>query len=582
MKKQTFLSNRVNKYSIRKFKFGAASVLIGSLLFLGNNVQAAEEPVEDTNILLSENNIGDEEVNSIKQVDEENQEPSIFSEELPNVEEDGLVNQDSEENQESLAFAQYLPKTEEASVNATRGNISDQLNVTATLDVKDRVHAVGGKHGDLGYTNFDFTAEIPLTAKEGDYFDVYYEPALSVSPVNPNDVTNGRDPITGIQRGVRDRNTGELIAEIEDYRDQSFIRYILTNYVERKSNVKINQRYTHAYDYENAPNSGNYTVGYTIGDKEYKKNVYIDYANNQPSMKNGYGVSNVLYEVIDSRDYTNISYFNPTFNQLQSGTYGLIYPFKTSDSAINPMEFEKAKVTIYEVSEGNKLNESHYFVPEEVNAVDVTNDVNLTFDQSSNGWRFDLINPNKSYVAVTKGKARQLLPGEQGEFVVGSEIGNVHDYNTTARMITGLVVIGQGASGEGTDKPGAFFENHIYYDKVLTFEGELIPEKTEVKEVLKQNESKGTEDEKFNTSPIPDGYKWVQTTPSSNMLNQNVNDDGSIENQNYIPGETQYVTYSYEKVKQPGRFKEAHHYHIVYVDEDGNPVDKEGNPVEAG
>ena len=204
MKKQTFLSNRVNKYSIRKFKFGAASVLIGSLLFLGNNVQAAEEPVEDTNILLSENNIGDEEVNSIKQVDEENQEPSIFSEELPNVEEDGLVNQDSEENQESLAFAQYLPKTEEASVNATRGNISDQLNVTATLDVKDKVHAVGGKHGDLGYTNFNFTAEIPSTAKEGDYFDVYYEPALSVSPVNPNDVTNGRDPITGIQRGVRE------------------------------------------------------------------------------------------------------------------------------------------------------------------------------------------------------------------------------------------------------------------------------------------------------------------------------------------------------------------------------------------
>ena len=191
MKKQTFLSNRVNKYSIRKFKFGAASVLIGSLLFLGNNVQAAEEPVEDTNILLSENNIGDEEVNSIKQVDEENQEPSIFSEELPNVEEDGLVNQDSEGNQESLAFAQYLPKTEEASVNATRDNIniSEQLNINATLDVKDKVHAVGGGKGDLDYTNFSFIAEIPSTAKEGDYFDVHYEPALSVSPVNPNDVT---------------------------------------------------------------------------------------------------------------------------------------------------------------------------------------------------------------------------------------------------------------------------------------------------------------------------------------------------------------------------------------------------------
>ncbi|WP_411774711.1 YSIRK-type signal peptide-containing protein [Staphylococcus saprophyticus] len=38
------MDKRQNKYSIRKFTFGASSILIGSLLFLGvGTAQAAEE-----------------------------------------------------------------------------------------------------------------------------------------------------------------------------------------------------------------------------------------------------------------------------------------------------------------------------------------------------------------------------------------------------------------------------------------------------------------------------------------------------------------------------------------------------------
>ncbi|WP_371440750.1 YSIRK-type signal peptide-containing protein, partial [Nosocomiicoccus sp. HMSC067E10] len=43
MKKLDFLPNRLNKYSIRKFTVGTASILIGSLVFLGHDAKAAED-----------------------------------------------------------------------------------------------------------------------------------------------------------------------------------------------------------------------------------------------------------------------------------------------------------------------------------------------------------------------------------------------------------------------------------------------------------------------------------------------------------------------------------------------------------
>ncbi|RZI01026.1 YSIRK-type signal peptide-containing protein, partial [Staphylococcus condimenti] len=47
MKKLDFLPNLKNKYSIRKFTVGTASILLGTLLFLGqNDAQAAEETSE--------------------------------------------------------------------------------------------------------------------------------------------------------------------------------------------------------------------------------------------------------------------------------------------------------------------------------------------------------------------------------------------------------------------------------------------------------------------------------------------------------------------------------------------------------
>ncbi|RAI78912.1 hypothetical protein BFS35_013255, partial [Macrococcoides goetzii] len=48
MKKHDFLPNKLNKYSIRKFTVGTASILVGSLIFLGNSAEAAEDSKTET------------------------------------------------------------------------------------------------------------------------------------------------------------------------------------------------------------------------------------------------------------------------------------------------------------------------------------------------------------------------------------------------------------------------------------------------------------------------------------------------------------------------------------------------------
>ncbi|RAK44092.1 hypothetical protein BHU61_09965 [Macrococcus epidermidis] len=54
-KRYDFIPNKLNKYSIRKFTVGTASILIGSLLFLGQDAQAAESTTSTEQISTTNN-----------------------------------------------------------------------------------------------------------------------------------------------------------------------------------------------------------------------------------------------------------------------------------------------------------------------------------------------------------------------------------------------------------------------------------------------------------------------------------------------------------------------------------------------
>ncbi|PNY85416.1 YSIRK-type signal peptide-containing protein, partial [Staphylococcus haemolyticus] len=56
-KKVDFLSNKLNKYSIRKFTVGTASILVGATLIFGadHEAQAAENTADSTNETVDSN-----------------------------------------------------------------------------------------------------------------------------------------------------------------------------------------------------------------------------------------------------------------------------------------------------------------------------------------------------------------------------------------------------------------------------------------------------------------------------------------------------------------------------------------------
>ncbi|PTJ27904.1 cell wall anchor protein [Staphylococcus simulans] len=74
MKKLDFLPNLRNRYSIRRFTVGTASILIGSLLFLGHSGEAkAAENINDNNTVVEASN----DSSTTQQAPEENNKTSL-------------------------------------------------------------------------------------------------------------------------------------------------------------------------------------------------------------------------------------------------------------------------------------------------------------------------------------------------------------------------------------------------------------------------------------------------------------------------------------------------------------------------
>lgn len=283
MKKPDFLLNRLQKYSIRKFTVGTASILIGSLVFLGADAQAAEGQDRENFVSAELSSIENDATDSDLELKDNTQElkidndetesneanldtPHIYSDDQDvtkdnaettnNLYDNETKNKETNRNEEKLFKVKETKEVEKAEAK----DISNDIEVEAKLEIKDKVNAVPkAEHGydikseydidmvvdvesDIDKAKFDFEAKIPPTAKEGDYFDVKYTRELTISPYDKNAVTNGRNPHTGVQNGVYDPETKELIATVKDIKEENIIRYTLTNYVERIGIQLLNSR----------------------------------------------------------------------------------------------------------------------------------------------------------------------------------------------------------------------------------------------------------------------------------------------------------------------------------------------------
>uniref|UniRef100_UPI0015CEFC7C YSIRK-type signal peptide-containing protein n=1 Tax=Nosocomiicoccus ampullae TaxID=489910 RepID=UPI0015CEFC7C len=128
MKRMDFLPNRLNKYSIRKFTVGTASILIGSLVFLGHDAKAAEEDPSNLEVQVEgETNKTDLHTELDQSADLENDQEVLSDE---NVENEVATLSETEELSDN---EKYTPQT-----LSKEGKVGDVLSLDAvTLTDKD-------------------------------------------------------------------------------------------------------------------------------------------------------------------------------------------------------------------------------------------------------------------------------------------------------------------------------------------------------------------------------------------------------------------------------------------------------------
>ncbi|MBF7016769.1 YSIRK-type signal peptide-containing protein [Staphylococcus durrellii] len=124
---QEYASRKVNKYSIRKFSVGLASIVVGSVIFYGQNVQAAEG--QQNNVSMQQNNSADAQTPSSEVNDS-----AVSAVNVQRVSSESILTESNTGSEVKQLSAQVTsnanqPQTAQAPVE-NKNQVQDNTNVT--------------------------------------------------------------------------------------------------------------------------------------------------------------------------------------------------------------------------------------------------------------------------------------------------------------------------------------------------------------------------------------------------------------------------------------------------------------------
>ncbi|SDI76475.1 Ig-like domain-containing protein, partial [Dolosicoccus paucivorans] len=541
MKKQTFLSNRVNKYSIRKFTVGTASILIGSLIFLGNDVSAAEADDNSSNESLNANiETSADEVNndvSIEVSDEKNEvnkdeqaTESLYvdtetsadevnndiqtadntleedsTEELEKVtnEENGLEEtetEDIEKQQETVVQkANELSENKNiepiSNLSPTGNNVSNAVNVT-NLSLKNNKDSNEINPNQSGGLNLSFDIDVTDKAiRKGDFFEIQLSENLNFY----GDSTSTNVP-------AFKNSAGGILAEGTYDKENHKFTYVFTDFVESSINIKGRANYSLWVDRKNVTSPGRETFSVDVAGDSTSTTLDVVFTNSH------HNVDSFLTEVDPyGTKFEQTVYVNPHHQQL----YGTKLTIKAdwigvnspSEARINP---ENTTFVGYRVPKNSQPGFPSSFGFDKSKYEQVR--LKPTFGVDSNGVEyveFDFGNNTSDgtgFIVVMESKTT----GKDGKLRVGAEIrtgdgkrnywNNEHIVKPSLGEIDGEVV-------------GTFQEHHNYYDVEKDFDGKEVSRKKNEETSYTGDQTKGTEEETFTTGKDEkDGYKFTKVT----------------------------------------------------------------------
>ncbi|HDH4834323.1 TPA: fibrinogen-binding adhesin SdrG C-terminal domain-containing protein, partial [Staphylococcus aureus] len=467
------IPNRLNKFSIRKYSVGTASILVGTTLIFGlsgHEAKAAEHTNGELNQSKNETTVSTENktTEKVDRRQQNNIEQSTTSNQPKVNESDNTSVKETTEEPQNTTSTQPTKQNNDATANKDNlvaQNISTQAkDVSATpktttikprtlnrlavntvaapqqgTNVNDKVHfsnidiAIDKGHvnSTTGKTEFWATSSDVLklkanytiddSVKEGDTFTFkygqYFRPGSVRLPSQTQNLYNAQGNI--IAKGIYDSTTNTTT-------------YTFTNYVDQYTNVSGSFEQVAFAKRENAiTDKTAYKMEVTLGNDAYSEEIIVDYGNKkaQPLITS----TNYINNEDLSRNMT--AYVNQPKNTYTKETFvSTLTGYKFNPNAKN--------FKIYEVTDQNQFVDS--FTPDTSKLTDVTDQFDITYSNDNKTATVDLMkgqtSSNKQYIiqqvaypentSTDNGKIDYTLETDKTKYSWSNSYSNVNGSST--------------------------------------------------------------------------------------------------------------------------------------------------------
>ncbi|WP_415409001.1 fibrinogen-binding adhesin SdrG C-terminal domain-containing protein [Staphylococcus agnetis] len=456
------------KYGIRKYKIGAASIALGTVVAIGmtegNEAKASEisttevtsNTTEDTSnntnelkvqpLESTENNMNFDIVRDSKN---ESTNEKLNESVVSNT---GVNSRNTIVKPSNLVSRENVPKEAEApSVITVPVSVDDSTKETyvgqdVTNKVKVDESSIKGQDGKVEINPHEaerVTLKYKWTFDEGinpgDYFD------FTISDnVDTKGISSKRK-----MPDIIDNTTSEPIAQ-GMVRENGTLRYIFTDYVSKRSNINANLSLNLFFKPSVVFNDGFVDVESTIGTHVTKSNFKVTYLD---GVKDSFNYNLVVNGRIDTLDkeqnnFTHYAYINPNKEYMR---YPLVIGLFNSGA---PITSENPKVSIYKyVNTQKPLARSVYVDLNTSDFENVTDKLNIKYDQqgmySVSLGQFS----NDTYIIKYEGNYNSRDP----KLVYRTQLRSYLGYNggiyNTLTWDNSVVLYSNKANGNGKDKP---------------------------------------------------------------------------------------------------------------------------------
>ncbi|NHA43511.1 fibrinogen-binding adhesin SdrG C-terminal domain-containing protein [Staphylococcus schleiferi] len=596
---------KTQKFSIRKHKFGAASVLLGIMVFIGigqhHEAEAAEDVKKQSTVGNRNEDNSEIDENTTEQINVE-QEPSQEQNQDLKLQAENQQSQSENQTEANAVSAQPVkaeaqeqvpsnttveasePKSEETGdgkpatqnqtapqsltapttpksaetqtstphVRATTYNNPQQgQDVTNKVEVvnssitgKNQNKTVNPHNAERVTLNYEWKFKNGI--KPNDYFDF---------TISDNVDTKGVSKIGKVPM-IKD---SEAIIATGQILNETTIRYTFSNYVENKQELNAQLSLNLFIRPDKVTNAGSQTIISKLGDKETSQSFNVVYL---PGVTDYYGVNvnGRIYELDkENKTFKHLAYINPDKASVKSVTiYGNLTQGKPSNQYT-------PNVKVYKFKGQGKLAESVYADLKDVTKFeDVTSNVNL---KTSGGGSYTLEFPdltNGAYLVDYESKFEVSNSDLNLRTVLDGYNGNTRYYyypHTRLTWDNGVAFYSNKANGAGKNRPlEPIIQSSTPIDLDMNTAPE--PERYEATGVLEESEdSKPIVFESQSGQDFGDGgYDYTETVEDSNPI--------EISESTHENSEHHSDVVEFEEETNPGGSESQHESNVVEYDED--------------